>query len=87
MGAAYRYQDGDSTYLNPGTPVYAVKGYSPEFRLATLEEGRVRLFESDTNPLARTGEDLLDIRGKVKAVDILSEQDASTVLDTLDEES
>ncbi len=87
VGAAYRYQDGDSTYLNPGTPVYAVKGYSPEFRLATLEEGRVRLFESDTNPLARTGEDLLDIRGKVKAVDILSEQDASTVLDTLDEES
>ena len=87
VGADYRYQDGDSTYLNPGTPVYAVKGYSPEFRLATLEEGRVRLFESDTNPLARTGEDLLDIRGKVKAVDILSEQDASTVLGTLDEES
>ena len=87
VGADYRYQDGDSTYLDPGTPVYAVKGYSPEFRLATLEEGRVRLFESDTNPLARTGEDLLDIRGKVKAVDILSEQDARTVLGTLDEES
>ena len=82
VGAAYRYQDGDSTYLNPGTPVYAVKGYSPEFRLATLEEGRVRLFESDTNPLARTGEDLLDIRGKVKAVDVLSTKSSIKVLGT-----
>ena len=87
VGADYRYQDGDSTYLDPGTPVYAVKGYAPEFRLATLEAGEARLFEADTNPLARTGEDLLDIRGKVTAVDILSEEDASTVLGTLDEES
>ena len=87
VGADYRYQDGDSTYLDPGTPVYAVKGYVPEFRLATLEAGEVRLFEADTNPLARTGEDLLDIRGKVTAVDILSEEDARTVLGTIDEES
>ena len=87
VGIGYRYQDGASTYLDPDTPVYAVKGYAPEFRLATLEAGEVRLFESDTNPLARTGEDLLDIRGKVMAVDILSEQDASTVLGTLHEES
>ena len=86
VGADYRYQDGDSTYLNPGTPVYAVKGYSPEFRLATLEEGRVRLFESDTNPNAKTGEDLLDIRGKVTAIDILNAQDRGEVLGTIDEE-
>ena len=26
------HQDGDATYLNPGTPVYVVKGYSQEFR-------------------------------------------------------
>ena len=83
---SYRYQDGDATYLNPGTPVYAVKGYVPEFRLATLEEGRVTLFEADTNPLATTGEDLLDIRGKVTAIDILSEEDAKTVLGTIDGE-
>ena len=37
------------------------------------------LFEADTNPLATTGEDLLDIRGKVTAIDILSEEDAKTV--------
>ena len=83
---SYRYQDGDATYLNPGTPVYAVKGYVPEFRLATLEEGEVRLFEADTNPLARTGEDLLDIRGKVTAIDILSEEDSAIVLGTIDDE-
>ena len=84
---SYRYQDGDATYLNPGTPVYAVKGYVPEFRLATLEEGRVTLFEADTNPLATTGEDLLGIRGKVTAVRILSTDYARTVLGTIDEES
>ena len=84
---SYRYLDGDATYLNPGTPVYAVKGYVPEFRLATLEEGRVTLFEADTNPLATTGEDLLDIRGKVTAVRILSTDYARTVLGTIDEES
>ena len=82
----YSHQDGNATYLNPGTPVYEVKGYSPEFRLATLEEGEVRLFEADTNPLARTGEDLLDIRGKVTAIDILSEEDSAIVLGTIDEE-
>ena len=83
---SYRYQDGDATHLNPGTPVYAVKGYVPEFRLATLEEGRVTLFEADTNPLATTGEDLLDIRGKVTTIDILSEEDAKKVLGTIDGE-
>ena len=30
-GAFRRYQDGDATYLNPATPVYAVRGYSPNF--------------------------------------------------------
>ena len=86
VGLGYRYQDGDATYLNPGTPVYAVKGYSPEFWLATLDDGTVRLFEADTNPNAKTGEDLLDIRGKVTAIDILNAQDRGEVLGTIDEE-
>ena len=63
-GAFHHYQDGDSTHLNPGTPVYAVMGYSPKFRLGTLEQGRVFLYEADTNPSAKTGQDLLDIRGQ-----------------------
>ena len=66
VGINYRYQDGDSTYLNPGTLIYAVKGYSPEFRLATLQDGETTLFEADTNPAAKIGEDLLDIRGRLR---------------------
>ena len=46
----------------------------------------VKLFEADTNPLAENGEDLIDIRGKVTSIDILSEEDAITVLATIDEE-
>ncbi len=86
VGLGYRYQDGDATYLDPGTPVYAVKGYSPEFWLATLDDGAVRLFEADTNPNAKTGEDLLDIRGKVSAIDILDAKDQMKVLGTIDDE-
>ena len=85
-GAFYLYQDGDATFLNPGTPVYSVKGYSPEFRLGTLEEGRAILYEADTNPSARIGQDLLDIQGKVTAIGILRDDDALTTLATIDEE-
>ena len=85
-GPYYRYQDGDATYLNPGTQVYAVKGYSPEFRLGTLEEGKATLYEVDTNPFAKTGGDLLDIQGKVTAIDILKDDHAMTILGTIDDE-
>ena len=71
-GSNYILQDGDATLLPPGTPVHEVKGYKPEFRLAALVNGRVKIFEADTNPLAETGEDLIDIRGKVTSIDILS---------------
>ena len=86
-GPWYRYQDGDATFLNPGTPVYEVKGYSPKFRLATLEQGRPTLYEADTNPFAKTGEDLLDIRDKVAAIDILEDDDGNTLLATIDDGS
>ena len=85
-GSNYILQDGDATLLPPGTPVHEVKGYKPEFRLAALVDGRVKIFEADTNPLAETGEDLIDICGKVTSIDILSEEDANTVLATIDEE-
>ena len=84
-GSGYRYQDGDATFLNPGTPVYAVEGYSSKFRLATLEQGRPTLYEADTNPQARTGEDLLDIRGKVTAIDIAEDDDENALLATIDD--
>ena len=84
--SGYSHLDGNATYLNPGTPVYEVKGYAPKFRLAALEDGRVRLFEADTHPGAKVGEDLLDIRGKVAAIDILSSKDGRMVLGTIDED-
>ena len=60
------------------------EGYSPKFRLATLEQGRPTLYEADTNPFAKTGGDLLDIRGKVAAIDILEDDDENTLLTTID---
>ena len=85
-GPNYRHQDGDATHLNPGTQVFVVKGYSPQFRLGTVEEGKAVLYEADTNPFAKTGANLLDIRGKVTTIDILNDDDALTVLATIDDE-
>ena len=86
VGPGYNLQDGDATYLNPGTEVYTVIGYSEQFRLATVEDGRVVLYEADSNPLAETGADLLDIHGKVSAIDILDDTDEMTVISTIQEE-
>ncbi len=87
VGPSYIVQDGDSTHLNPGTLVHAVKGYSPKFRLASLEEGTITLYEADTNPAAKTGGDLLDIRGRVMAIDILDDDIDLTLIATIDEVS
>jgi hypothetical protein len=65
-----RYLDGDAAYLEPGTPVHAVKGYRPSFRLAARREGRLLLFEAFENPRARTWGDLLDLDGKVARITI-----------------
>ena len=59
---------------------------TPEFRLGALADGKFKIFEAHTNPLAKIGEDLIDIRGKVTSIDVLSEEDATTVLGTIDEE-
>ena len=51
-----------------------------------MEEGKATLYEADTNPFAKTGGDLLDIRDKVKAVHVLNDDDAMTILGTMDDE-
>ena len=84
-GSSYHTQDGDATYLNPGTPVYAVEGYAPEFRLGAFVNDELTIYEADTNPRARAGEDLLAIRDKVTAIDVLSEEDSITVFATIAE--
>ncbi|HZU68203.1 MAG TPA: hypothetical protein VFA09_13080 [Ktedonobacteraceae bacterium] len=76
----YQSKDGDAAFLNPGTKVYTVKGYKPTFRLAAYEDGELQLYESDTNPHAKVGADLLDISGKVLYIGINSPQDGRTEL-------
>ncbi len=73
-------KDGDAAFLDPGTPVFTVKGYKPEFLLATRSVGELALYVADTNPSARTGADLLDIGGKVQYVGVNSPADGSTEL-------
>lgn len=61
----YKTKNGDAAFLSPGTVLYAVKGYDTRFRLAASREGKLFLYEADTNPAAKTGADLLDLKGKV----------------------
>jgi hypothetical protein len=68
----YKLKDGDAAYLEPGTPVYTITGYSRNFLLATFEGGTVKLYEASNVPGAKTGADLLDIGGKVAFVEVMS---------------
>lgn len=80
QGSGYRIQNGDAAFLEAGTPIYSIRGYSPSFRLAAKMENGMILFEADTNPLARKGADLLDIAGKVEYIGINSPIDGLTEL-------
>jgi hypothetical protein len=62
--------DGDAAFLAKASPLYAVRGYRPAFRLAGRRDGELVLFEAADNPKARTWADLLDIRGKVRRIRI-----------------
>jgi hypothetical protein len=73
-------QDGDAAYLEAGSPLYQVRGYRPSFRLAARQDGRLVVFEADTNPRARVGRDLLDLEGKVRRISINSRADGTTEL-------
>jgi len=79
-GPGYQLSDGDAAFVGVGEPVYAVKGYVPTFRLAARRDGRLVLYEADTNPAARTGRDLLDIEGKVVGIALVSGKDGRTIL-------
>lgn len=79
----HQLQDGDSAFLSPGTQVYRVNGYRTNFRLAARHDGRLILYEADTNPAARVGADVLDLAGKVDYVGINSPTDGTTQLGTV----
>lgn len=84
-GAGYRPGDGDAAFVATGDPVYTVRGYAPSFRLAARHDGRLVLYEADSNDSARQGADLLDIEGRVAAITLLSERDGRTVLGRIDD--
>ena len=74
FGPAYNeMQEGNAAVLSPGTVVYQVNGYSPMFRLAARRYGQIVLYESDSNPAAHRGADLLDLAGKVSTISIDSD--------------
>ena len=76
----HQLQDGDAAFLPAGTQVYQVKGYQSSFRLAARHDGRLMLYEADTNPMARVGADLLDLANKVQRVGVNSGSDGHTEL-------
>ena len=82
----YQIKNGDAAYLDKGTQIYSIKGYSPDFRLvAKAGAEELYLFEADTSPGARKGADLLDIEGKVKYIGINNPIDGKTELASITE--
>jgi hypothetical protein len=87
FGPGYQPVDGDAAFVPAGDPVYLVRGYSPNFRLAARHDSRLLLYEADTSTQAKRGADLLDIGGKVTSIALLSQKDGKTVLSRLTERS
>ena len=72
---SYEIQNGDAAFLEVGTKIYALNGYSPDCRLAVYVNEKVRIYDVDSNPDAIKGEDLLDIGGKVQYIDVIKEDE------------
>ena len=62
--------DAGAAYLPSGTPVYAVKGYRTDFRLAAVASGRLLLYQAWRNARARTGAQLFDIARRVTHIEV-----------------
>lgn len=60
----YRFQNGDATRAEIGTPISQVKGYDERFRLFVGDD----LYEAMDSPDAKTMGELFDVAGKVKKV-------------------
>lgn len=73
--------DGDAPYA-PGTPLLAVEGYGPHFRLGVIVGDRLDVYELVHDPTARTGADLLDLSVGVDAVELRDLDGGDALLDT-----
>jgi hypothetical protein len=64
-----------ATFFRPLGPVIrAIPGYRPTFRVATVAGEAVVEYEAVDNPDARTGGELLDLEGKVRAVGVTNRE-------------
>src|SRR5262245_55441456 len=61
-------RDGGASMVPPGTAVYSIRGYRPEYRLAANTGGQWMIFHAKENPRATSGGDLLDLEAKVDAI-------------------
>jgi len=62
--------DAGAAFLPAGTPMYALRGYATEFRLAAAWRDRLFLYQAWRNPRAKVGRDLFDIGGRVREIDV-----------------
>ena len=67
----YKSRDGDAAFLPAGTELREVLGYRTDFRLAAKDGATWTIYESYNRPNVETGEDMLDLRGKVAAIDLV----------------
>ena len=70
-------ESGDSNHLKPGTPVYAVKGYDPAFRVVARGDEGWTLYEVTANRSAKSAAALLDIESKTYAIGVRKSGDAA----------
>lgn len=75
---AYKTQNGDAAFLDVGTKIYKLQGYSPDFRLVAYDNEKIRIYDADYNIDADKGEDILDIREKVENIDVDMEDEEGT---------
>lgn len=81
----FRPREGDAAYLAAGTELREVNGYRSDFRLAAWEDGAWRIYEPSEIAGADTGEDLLDIRGKVEAIHLVEGDRGEGILRTIED--
>ena len=86
-GPDYRTADGDSAFVPAGDPMYSLKGYATTFRLAARRDGKLVLYEADSNPAAKTGRDLLDIEGRVVGIALMGGKDGRAILGRITDQS
>jgi hypothetical protein len=72
---SYQSKDGDAAFLPVGTPVYTLKDYHKDFRLAVkdpwaADNSTYLYYEAVDNPHAKLVSDWLDIDGKASFIEI-----------------